>query len=206
MYGIVAPSMAEDQVALERCHQAGLEPEIPPLRATPTSSAQCPSQQEMIVILHCVGGTTDIAGVNRCMGKWSADRVWNCLLSNPAYKGIGLGDLTPPSSQAAPNRLPTSACDDGHWVNEVLNDGAVVPLEDGTMWLVEPADRVDTALWLPTTSIVVCQGTLVNTDDGEKAQVREIRCHPGLKPVEASACERGGLVAAAPLSGRGCST
>ena len=69
-----------------------------------------------------------------------------------------------------------AACDDGHWISEVVNDGAVVVLQDGSMWRVDGIDQIDTALWLPLTSIAVCDGNmLINTDDGEKAHVRPIR-------------------------------
>ncbi len=70
---------------------------------------------------------------------------------------------------------PVSACEDGHWIDQVLNDGAVIILEDGSVWLVAPADRADTALWLPISEIVVCDTMLINTDDNEKAHARRIR-------------------------------
>ena len=66
----------------------------------------------------------------------------------------------------------------GHWINEVSNNGGIVTLEDGSLWQINAADRVDTALWLPTTNIMVLESRspvgdykyiLVNKDDGEKA-------------------------------------
>ena len=66
----------------------------------------------------------------------------------------------------------------GHWVREVSNNGAIVTLEDGSLWEISAADRIDTALWLPTINITVLKSqsavgdykyTLVNKDDGEKA-------------------------------------
>ncbi len=50
-------------------------------------------------------------------------------------------------------------------------------LEDGSRWLVDPMDRIDTMLWLPTTEITVLESRggnylLVNTDDGERAAMR----------------------------------
>jgi hypothetical protein len=46
-------------------------------------------------------------------------------------------------------------CDSGHWVEEVMSDGEIVKLEDGTLWEISGGDQVDTALWLPTTEITV---------------------------------------------------
>ena len=69
----------------------------------------------------------------------------------------------------------SAACDDGHWITEVLSDGAVIELEDGSLWLIDEIDRVDTAIWLPISNIVICPGILINTDDNEKAHARQIR-------------------------------
>jgi hypothetical protein len=69
---------------------------------------------------------------------------------------------------------PASTCEEGHWIDEVLNDGSVILLEDGSRWLVDPIDRIETALWLPVSNIVVCERMLINTDDGEKAGAQRI--------------------------------
>ena len=71
--------------------------------------------------------------------------------------------------------LSAQACEDGHWVENVTDDGKIVILEDGSVWLIDPVDRVDTALWLPTSDIVACSDKLINTDDGEIAAARRIR-------------------------------
>src|SRR5262249_52405441 len=61
----------------------------------------------------------------------------------------------------------------GHWVKSKTDDGEIVTLEDGSVWLIDVLDRIDTALWLPITDITVVETTggylLINTDDGEKA-------------------------------------
>lgn len=53
--------------------------------------------------------------------------------------------------------------------------GQLLNLEDGSVWIVDGIDRGDTALWLPVTNIVVCDGLLINTDDGEKVHARRAR-------------------------------
>jgi hypothetical protein len=70
---------------------------------------------------------------------------------------------------------PAHACEDGHWISEVLSDGAVISLEDGSIWPVDAIDQVDTALSLPISNIVVCPGMLINMDDNEKAHARRVR-------------------------------
>jgi hypothetical protein len=45
----------------------------------------------------------------------------------------------------------------GHWIQSVGDDGAVVVLEDRSVWLVDVLDRIDTALWLPMTEITVVE-------------------------------------------------
>jgi hypothetical protein len=56
----------------------------------------------------------------------------------------------------------------------VSDDGEIVKLEDGSVWEVDGADTVDSALWLPTTEIVACDGKLINTDDNEKVSATRI--------------------------------
>jgi hypothetical protein len=67
----------------------------------------------------------------------------------------------------------------GHWISEVASDGAVIILEDDSVWSVSGLDQIETALWLPITEITVIESSepgypylLVNTDDGEKAAGR----------------------------------
>lgn len=81
---------------------------------------------------------------------------------------------------AAVMLLPTTMaaradCEEGHWVQSVSSDGAIVILEDGSVWEIDPTDRVDTALWLPTTNIVACDDKLINTDDNEIAEATRIK-------------------------------
>jgi hypothetical protein len=66
-------------------------------------------------------------------------------------------------------------CESGHWVESVTDDGEIVKLEDGSIWEVSAGDTVDSALWLPTTEIIVCDGRLINTDDNEKVDATRIR-------------------------------
>lgn len=69
----------------------------------------------------------------------------------------------------------------GHWIEDVSSGGAIIKLEDGSVWEIETTDQVDTALWLPVTDITVLEADspvgpysymLVNTEDGEKALAR----------------------------------
>ena len=74
----------------------------------------------------------------------------------------------------APHRSARSNCESGHWIDSVTDDGSVIKLEDGSLWKVDDADIVDSALWLPTTDIVVCDGKLINTEDNESVGARRI--------------------------------
>jgi len=86
----------------------------------------------------------------------------------------------PPKAKppATGRRIATGAsedCDSGHWVNSVIDDGAIVTLEDESVWQIDSLDRIDTALWLPTTDIIACSDKLINTEDSEKAGARRLR-------------------------------
>jgi hypothetical protein len=71
--------------------------------------------------------------------------------------------------------VPARACEDGHWIEEVLADGQILKLEDGTLWKVDPVDTITSSLWLPVSDVIVCDDKIVNVDDGETVQVRRIR-------------------------------
>lgn len=79
------------------------------------------------------------------------------------------------ASSAALASHEVTACEDGHWVDSVTDDGRIVILEDGSIWEVDPVDQIDSALWLPTTEIVACDNKLINTEDGETVGAERIR-------------------------------
>jgi hypothetical protein len=69
----------------------------------------------------------------------------------------------------------------GHWIQTNVDSGGIVILEDGSLWKIDPMDKVDAALWLETTEITVIESDdgspgydylLINTDDSEKAHAK----------------------------------
>lgn len=68
-----------------------------------------------------------------------------------------------------------SGCEDGHWIDSVSDDGTIVKLEDGSVWMVDSVDAIDSAMWLPTTDIISCGDRLINTDDNETVSARRLR-------------------------------
>ncbi len=70
---------------------------------------------------------------------------------------------------------PARACEDGRWIDEVLADGQILKLEDGSLWKVDPTDTLTSSLWLPVSDVIVYDDKIVNVDDGETVQVRRIR-------------------------------
>jgi hypothetical protein len=70
----------------------------------------------------------------------------------------------------------------GHWIDDVMDDGNLIKLEDGSLWQVSPIDAIDSALWLPVSDITVIEGDdpsypfkLVNTDENEVVRARPLR-------------------------------
>lgn len=83
---------------------------------------------------------------------------------------------SPTTSNIYPKRTSlSSGCESGHWVQEVLNDGEIVILEDGSVWQVDLVDAIDSSLWLPTSDIIACEDKLINTDDNESVDATRIR-------------------------------
>jgi len=91
------------------------------------------------------------------------------------------------STVTAPTReRKPGGCVSGLSIESVEGDGKIIKLDDGSMWEVDDADTVDTALWLATEDVVLCDGKIINTDDKESADVAPIR--GGAKyTIEASA-------------------
>ena len=68
-----------------------------------------------------------------------------------------------------------SRCEDGHWIEAVLDDGRLIKLEDGSLWQVDPIDRVTSSIWLPISDIIICGNRLINEDDNETVHARRLR-------------------------------
>ncbi len=71
----------------------------------------------------------------------------------------------------------------GHWISSNDSDGAIITLEDGSMWQINSVDQPDTSLWLPVTDITVVDAAspigdykyeLIDTEDHEKALAKYI--------------------------------
>jgi hypothetical protein len=63
----------------------------------------------------------------------------------------------------------------GHWIEEVLADGKILKLEDGSLWRVDSVDAVTSAVWVPMSDVIVCDDSIVNVDDSETVHVHQIR-------------------------------
>ena len=69
----------------------------------------------------------------------------------------------------------------GHWVRKNVNSGTYIILEDGSLWKIDPINKIDAMLWLPISSVTVLKSSsgsrgynylLINTDDGEEAHAK----------------------------------
>jgi len=68
-----------------------------------------------------------------------------------------------------------------HWVKKNIDSGTKILLEDGSLWEIDPFDKIDAMLWLPISNITVIESSsgspgydylLINADDGEKAHAK----------------------------------
>lgn len=64
-----------------------------------------------------------------------------------------------------------------HWIVEKSDDGSIILLEDGSVWHVDPTDRIDSMLWLPMEDIIIPDSydCLINIDTKEKVDAVRIR-------------------------------
>jgi hypothetical protein len=83
--------------------------------------------------------------------------------------------VRPKKPASRPRRGDAGSCERGHWIDWVSDDGDVIKLEDGSVWEIDSADAVMSAIWLPVSQIVACDGKLINVDDGESVNAMRIR-------------------------------
>lgn len=71
----------------------------------------------------------------------------------------------------------------GHWIQENINSGSIILLEDGSLWQIDPMDKTNAMLWLPISNITIVASRnaspgydflLINTDDHEEAHAKYI--------------------------------
>ena len=67
-------------------------------------------------------------------------------------------------AQPHPTRGSIQKCE-AHFLTRVFRAGRFMQLENDTRWEVDPLDRFDSALWLPSDSILLCD---LSSDFGEE--------------------------------------
>ncbi len=67
-----------------------------------------------------------------------------------------------------------ASCESGHWIDAVMDNGALIKLEDGSLWKVSSLDTINSSIWLPISNITACDYRLINTDDNEVVEAQRI--------------------------------
>lgn len=101
-----------------------------------------------------------------------------------------------PSPARAQGRPPVSDCESGHWIDVVEGDGKIIKLEDGSLWEVDDVDTVMTSIWLPISEVIVCDGKMINVDDGESAEVIPLTLGRGASRTATPTTPRGYIIEA----------
>ena len=82
------------------------------------------------------------------------------------------------SNYSNPNYLGVGG---SHWISKNVDSGEFIVLEDGSLWKIDPLDKVDACLWLSISDIKVVESDdgspgyeylLINTDDDETAHAK----------------------------------
>ncbi len=101
-------------------------------------------------------------------------RIWDSQELGPwrSPSTSARGSLTrDPKSVVRQNR----ACESGHWIKSIHNNGNIISLEDGSVYQVATIDSITSAIWLPVTDVTICGDRMINTDDGEAVSVKKLR-------------------------------
>jgi hypothetical protein len=128
----------------------------------------------------CSGRRAILVGVVALVGG-CATKPWD--YPPPYYRYVPQSTFFSPPRSVVPvvPSVAIPSVGSGHWIAEVIRDGSILQLEDGSLWEVSPLDRIYTAIWLPISEVVIVEGDdplypfrIVNTDDREVANVRMI--------------------------------
>jgi len=93
-------------------------------------------------------------------------------------------DTNTPSSPTFPSLIGKTDVNTGvgHWISKNIDSGQMIELEDGSLWEINPFNKIDCMLWLPISNITIIKNqnpyypyTLINTDDGEKAEAKLLK-------------------------------
>lgn len=73
--------------------------------------------------------------------------------------------------------LPPAAHADCHHrrLDKVIDNGRTVQLDDGSQWQISEFDQSEAAGWQQDATITACENELINTEEHETAEAREVR-------------------------------
>lgn len=73
--------------------------------------------------------------------------------------------------------LPSSAQADCHHrrLDKVIDNGRTVQLDDGSQWQISEFDQNETVNWEQDATITACENELINTEEHESAEAREVK-------------------------------
>jgi hypothetical protein len=73
--------------------------------------------------------------------------------------------------------LPLAARADCHHrrLDKVTDNGRTVQLDDGSQWQISEFDQTQTANWGQDATITACENELINTEEHESAEGREVK-------------------------------
>ena len=98
-----------------------------------------------------------------------------------AFMKEGIPLSNQPEGKLKPNTHQYPGGSSGHWIQENIDSGSMIILEDSSIWQIDPLDKIETMLWLPVSNITIVISNngspgydylLINTDDGEKAHAK----------------------------------
>jgi len=98
-----------------------------------------------------------------------------------AFMSEGINISNGSGSKPKPQSGGYSGGSRGHWIQRNVDSGSMIILEDGSIWKIDPMDKINAMLWLPISNIAIVTSDggspgydylLINTDDVEKAHAQ----------------------------------
>ena len=86
------------------------------------------------------------------LDRWLSDYTVRVIqFAQQSDKPATNGPIPPPTTY--------SGSGGGHWIKSKADNGAIVILEDGSMWEINSLDRIETALWLPISNVTILRAS-----------------------------------------------
>ena len=72
--------------------------------------------------------------------------------------------------------IPCLSYSEDNTISDILSDGRIIKMIDGSMYEIYSYDTITSRLWLPMSDVIITNDKIINADDNESVDyIRQIR-------------------------------